>query len=52
MAPITKLATYFHFIPPLYKSLIKIIAVSGLTEHCPIFHFPSSVRSFVRSSQA
>ena len=28
------------------------IAVSGLTEHCPIFHFPPFVRSFVRPSQA
>ena len=29
-----------------------IVAVSGPTEHCSIFHFPSVLRSSVRSSQA
>ena len=26
---------------------VFVIAVSGPTEHCPIFHFPSVLRSFV-----
>ena len=30
----------------------KIIAVSGLLEHCTIFHFPSVLHPSVRSSQA
>ena len=32
--------------------IIIIIAVSGPTEHCPIFHFPSVRSSSVRPSQA
>ena len=39
---------FWHVRRPLNTFLARNIAVSGLTEHCPIFHFPpSSVRSSV-----
>ena len=39
-----------HLIESLLRPFIPIlIAISGLTEYCPIFHFPPSVRPSVTS---
>ena len=47
-----KLRQFFPYAICYMPPILIYIAVSGLPEHCTIFHFPSSDRPSVRSSRA